>query len=70
MPLPPLPVNEEYSLTEKVFEALKKGILSLELKPREYLVIGDVAKEYDLSRTPVREAIIMLVTVQLPNVDS
>ncbi|GIK42558.1 MAG: GntR family transcriptional regulator [Chloroflexota bacterium] len=60
MSLPSLPENEEYSLTEKVFEALKKGILSLEIKPREYLVIGDVAKEYGLSRTPVREAIIML----------
>lgn len=60
MSLPLLPENGEYTLTEKVFEALKKGILSLEIKPREYLVIGDVAKEYHISRTPVREAMIML----------
>jgi DNA-binding GntR family transcriptional regulator len=60
MALPPLSDIEEISLTERVFEALKKGILSLEIKPREYLVIGDVAKEYGISRTPVREAIIML----------
>lgn len=60
MSLPPLPENGEYTLTEKVYEALKKGILSLEIKPREYLVIGDVAKEYGISRTPVREALIML----------
>lgn len=58
--LPPLPENNDYSLTEKVYEALKSGILSLTLKPREYLVIGDVAQEYGISRTPVREAIIML----------
>jgi len=60
MSLPPLPENGDYSLAEKVYEALKKGILSLEIKPREYLVIGDVAKEYNISRTPVREALIML----------
>ncbi|MFN8456854.1 MAG: GntR family transcriptional regulator [Anaerolineae bacterium] len=60
MSLPPLPENGEYTLTEKVYEALKQGILSLELKPREYLVIGDVAEAYGISRTPVREALIML----------
>ena len=60
MSLPPVPEGDEYSLTEKVFEALKGGILSLEIKPREYLVIGDVAKHYGISRTPVREALIML----------
>jgi DNA-binding GntR family transcriptional regulator len=60
MLLPPLPENEDYNLTEKVYEALKSGILALEIKPREYLVIGDVAQEYGISRTPVREALIML----------
>ena len=60
MALPPLPNNGEYTLTDKVFEALKEGILSLQIKPREYLVIGDVAKHYGISRTPVREALIRL----------
>lgn len=60
MPLPPLSEDGEYTLTEKVFETLKQGILSLQLKPREYLVIGDVAEAYGISRTPVREALIML----------
>ncbi len=60
MALPPLLEIEGYTLTEKVYETLKKGILSLKIKPREYLVIGDVAKEYGISRTPVREALIML----------
>ena len=60
MSFPPLPENTAYTLTEKVFEALKEGILSLAIKPREYLVIGDVASHYGISRTPVREALIKL----------
>lgn len=60
MPLPNLIDNQAYSLTEKVYNTLKQGILSLEIKPRDYLVIGDIARQYDVSRTPVREALIML----------
>ena len=60
MSLPPLPNNEGFTLTERVFQALKQGILSLAIKPREHLIIGDVAKAYGISRTPVREALIML----------
>lgn len=60
MTLPPLSDNESHTLTEKVFDALKEAILSMEIKPREHLIIGDVAKHYGLSRTPVREALIML----------
>ncbi len=60
MMLPPLIQIDEYSLTEQVFHTLKQGILSLQIKPREYLIIGEVAEQYGLSRTPVREALIML----------
>jgi len=60
MSLPELTDNIEYSLTERVFHSLRQGILSLAIKPREYLVIGDIAREYGVSRTPVREALIML----------
>jgi len=60
MLLPELVSNEEYSLTERVFHSLKKGILSLQIKPKDYLIIGDIAKEYGVSRTPVREALILL----------
>lgn len=60
MQLPALITNDAFSLTERVFYTLKQGILSLGIKPREYLVIGDIAKEYGVSRTPVREALIML----------
>jgi DNA-binding GntR family transcriptional regulator len=60
MSLPKLIDNQAYSLTEQVFNTLKQGILSLEIKPRDYLVIGDIAKKYEVSRTPVREALIIL----------
>ena len=60
MTLPPLTDTPEYSLTEQVFHTLRQAILSLHLKPREHLIIGDVAEHYGISRTPVREALIML----------
>lgn len=60
MPLPILIDDAEASLTERVYKTLKTAILSLELKPREHLIIGDLAAHYQISRTPVREALIML----------
>ena len=60
MNLSPLINQEGLSLTEKVYLSLKQDILSMDIKPGEYLIIGDIAKYYKLSRTPVREAIIML----------
>jgi DNA-binding GntR family transcriptional regulator len=60
MPLPSLIENSNYSLTERVFHTLKQGILSMQIKPKDYLIIGDIAKEYGVSRTPVREALILL----------
>ncbi|MEO0538742.1 MAG: GntR family transcriptional regulator [Cyanobacteria bacterium P01_A01_bin.123] len=60
MNLPALIENKASSLSERVFDTLKQGIMSLHIKPREYLVIGDIAKEYSVSRTPVREALIRL----------
>jgi DNA-binding GntR family transcriptional regulator len=60
MPLPTLIDDTEASLTERVYETLKTAILSLDLKPREHLIIGDLAGHYQISRTPVREALIML----------
>jgi len=60
MILPPLLDKTEYSLTEQVFHTLRQAILTLQLKPREHLIIGDVADHYSISRTPVREALIML----------
>lgn len=60
MSLPPLSSDEESTLTERVYSALKDAILAMQVRPRDYLVIGEVAKHYNISRTPVREAIILL----------
>jgi GntR family transcriptional regulator, rspAB operon transcriptional repressor len=60
MNLPSLLDDEKLTLAERVFQSLRRGILSHEIKPREYLVIGEVAKQYNISRTPVREALIKL----------
>jgi DNA-binding GntR family transcriptional regulator len=60
MTLPQLLDDDHASLAERVYETLKSAILALELKPREHLVIGDLAAYYQISRTPVREALIML----------
>lgn len=60
MTFPPLIENNDDTLSERVFQSLKTGILSLQIKPREHLIIGDIAREYNISRTPVREALIVL----------
>ncbi len=61
MQLPPLTnQSASNSLTQRVFQALKQGIIDLDIKPREHLIIGEIATAYATSRTPVREAIIML----------
>lgn len=60
MYLPPLLFDKTLTLAENVYQVIKQGILSYDIKPREYLVIGDIAKVYKISRTPVREALIRL----------
>lgn len=55
-----LPDGEGVSLADKVFVDLKQNILALTIKPREYLVIREVAARYGISPTPVREAFIRL----------
>lgn len=48
------------SLTEKVYEKIKDEILSGSLKPGERLVYENLGKEWGVSLTPWREAIIKL----------
>lgn len=55
-----LPNGEGLSLADKVFLVLKQNILALAIKPREYLVIREIAARYGISPTPVREAFIRL----------
>ncbi len=39
---------------QAVYEALRKGIVEGKLKPRQKIVIREVAKEFGLSDIPVR----------------
>ena len=48
------------SLTEKVYEKIKDEILSGSLKPGERLIYENLGKEWGVSLTPWREAIIKL----------
>ncbi len=57
MPLKPL---DTPSLSEQAYIAIKDSILSLELPPGETLGIGDLADKLGVSRTPVRDALLLL----------
>lgn len=45
------------SLTEQAYDLLKKDILNFRIEQGEKLVIDQICKEFELSNTPVREAI-------------
>lgn len=49
------------SLTQTVYRRLKSDILELELLPRQPLIEAELAKEFGVSKTPVREALLMLL---------
>lgn len=49
--------DEKISMSEKVYLKLKDDILENKLKPGEKLVEEDLANEFKVSRTPVREAL-------------
>lgn len=48
------PIN---SISEQVFTSLKKEILSGELQPGTRLLVMDIAKKFEISQAPVREAL-------------
>ncbi|NIK76732.1 DNA-binding GntR family transcriptional regulator [Paenibacillus castaneae] len=48
------PIN---SISEQVFTSLKKEILSGELPPGTRLLVMDIAKKFEISQAPVREAL-------------
>lgn len=49
----------------KIFEELKRRIIVLELKPGTVIVERELMNEFGVSRTPVREALIMLSQIGL-----
>jgi DNA-binding GntR family transcriptional regulator len=52
-------------LSAQVYETIKNSILSLELQPGETLSIGDLAEQFQISRTPVRDALLLLEMYEL-----
>lgn len=50
---------------EKVYEDLLRRIINLELPPGKALTRGDLCKEYQVSQTPVREALLRLEQIGL-----
>jgi DNA-binding GntR family transcriptional regulator len=56
-----------HSLGDQLFETLKDQIVSNELEPGEMLQIERLASEFDVSTTPVREALTRLQSLGLVN---
>lgn len=54
------PLPEVPSLSTRVYEAIKEAILSLTFPPGELLTIGRLADQLGASRTPVRDALLIL----------
>lgn len=44
----------------EIYAALRKKIIHLELPPESVLNLSDLAKEFDVSRTPIKEVLISL----------
>jgi GntR family transcriptional regulator, rspAB operon transcriptional repressor len=53
-------VQKTTSVTQKTYRSLERAIAQKRLVPGQVLVIGDLADELGVSRTPVREALLML----------
>ncbi len=54
------PVQQTVNLTEKVHDALIVAIVSEHLEPGELYSIKELAEQFGVSRTPVREAMLQL----------
>jgi DNA-binding GntR family transcriptional regulator len=57
------PVKKE-NLSHKVYTEIRNALIDGQYEPGERLIISDLAKEMDVSITPVREAIFRLISEQ------
>jgi len=57
----------EQSKKHEIYEAIREDIIARELKPGTILNEGVLAKQHGVSRTPVREALLMLAVENLVN---
>ena len=61
MTFAPLEPQERRSLGTRVYESIREGIVSLQAEPGAMLYENELAQSLNVSRTPIREAIRMLV---------
>src|SRR5262245_39268608 len=54
------PITEVVSLRDRAYERIKNEILKLGFGPGQFLSIGELAKQLEVSRTPVRDALLRL----------
>uniref|UniRef100_A0A832M3I3 GntR family transcriptional regulator n=1 Tax=Oscillatoriales cyanobacterium SpSt-402 TaxID=2282168 RepID=A0A832M3I3_9CYAN len=66
----PQSLQRQQPLKEQAYQVLRVAILSGELPPGQRLVESQLAKELQVSRTPVREALRLLQHEELVTVDS
>lgn len=69
LPLSSRSLQRNQSLQEQAYQALRTAILSGELAPGQRLVETQLAKELQVSRTPIREAIRLLQHENLATID-
>lgn len=64
---PPAQIARQ-TVMQTVYERLLREILTLQLKPREVLSENSLAERLGVSRTPVREALVVLATKRLVDI--
>jgi GntR family transcriptional regulator, rspAB operon transcriptional repressor len=65
MGLGPLPSAQHRSLGWQVYEAMRENIVSLQLEPGRMVYENELAEALQVSRTPIREGIRLLVNEEL-----
>jgi GntR family transcriptional regulator, rspAB operon transcriptional repressor len=63
--LAPMSPQKRISLGEQVYDTLRESIVSLQLAPGRMMYENELAAELGVSRTPIREAIRLLVSEEL-----
>lgn len=53
----PKKIVRRSSLSDQATDILRESILSLEIEPGERLIVDDLAEKFNISRTPIREAL-------------
>lgn len=60
-----IPDQGRRTLSEQAYASIREDILTLKLKPGQFIYESELAEMLDMSRTPIREAIRILLTEEL-----